>query len=393
MRKTKVSLVIVILAIVLFGCGCKHEWEEATCDKPKTCKLCGETEGEPLGHSWVEASCENPRKCSNCGITEGEALGHKWEDATCTEPRTCSVCGKTEGEALGHDFASATLDTPKTCRVCGETEGEPIKFSPVSFSFLDDADWKYIINDNLCVCYRMKPQNFYTFTFYDMDGNKLNEQTIDLRNAGRSCRGWNINLADNVYSLAVGYEKKTDIKVYDYDFNLIIEKTIDTVGYDYGDSLGVDYVSYDGFQRIANMKTNESFFGIDLTNKCECPVEDFYEAASKHGVNFDYDVSKWSHHVYDEMINGYLVERADDGSWGYVDSEDNEIKMFKDASAFTQSGYALVSNDGKTYDLIDTDMNVIAENIVEGKGASLLTPTDIFKVTAEDGSVTFYAIN
>lgn len=29
-------------------------------------------------------------------------LGHEWQDATCTEPKTCSVCGSTEGEALGH---------------------------------------------------------------------------------------------------------------------------------------------------------------------------------------------------------------------------------------------------------------------------------------------------
>lgn len=27
-----------------------HKWKKATCTKPKTCKECGATEGDPLGH-------------------------------------------------------------------------------------------------------------------------------------------------------------------------------------------------------------------------------------------------------------------------------------------------------------------------------------------------------
>ena len=29
-----------------------HEWEDATCEKPETCSLCGTTYGEPYGHSY-----------------------------------------------------------------------------------------------------------------------------------------------------------------------------------------------------------------------------------------------------------------------------------------------------------------------------------------------------
>ena len=81
-----------------------HEWTGGSCTTPKTCSVCGETEGEALGHKWNDATCTTPKTCSVCGETEGEALGHKWNDATCTTPKTCSVCGETEGEALGHDF-------------------------------------------------------------------------------------------------------------------------------------------------------------------------------------------------------------------------------------------------------------------------------------------------
>ncbi len=105
------------------GKASEHKWVDATCTAPRTCSECGLTEGEALGHKWKDATCTAPRTCSECGLTEGEALGHKWEDATCTQPRTCSVCKATDGEALGHDWIPATYDSPMTCERCGTTQG------------------------------------------------------------------------------------------------------------------------------------------------------------------------------------------------------------------------------------------------------------------------------
>ena len=101
-----------------------HTWNEATCTTPKTCSVCGDTEGEAKGHNWDAATCTAPKTCSVCGDTEGEAKGHNWDAATCTVPKTCSVCGATEGEAIGHNWDAATCTKPKTCSVCGVTEGE-----------------------------------------------------------------------------------------------------------------------------------------------------------------------------------------------------------------------------------------------------------------------------
>jgi len=101
-----------------------HEFEDATCETPKTCTICGYEEGEPAGHSFDPATCETPKTCTICGYEEGSALGHTWKDATCTAPKTCSVCGETEGEALGHTWTDATCTTPKTCSACGATEGD-----------------------------------------------------------------------------------------------------------------------------------------------------------------------------------------------------------------------------------------------------------------------------
>lgn len=86
-------------------------------------------------HIWKEATCTEPKTCMICGATEGEAAGHQWKEATCTAPKTCTVCGETEGEALGHDWIEATITAPKTCSRCGETEGEPLSIS--NYSALD----------------------------------------------------------------------------------------------------------------------------------------------------------------------------------------------------------------------------------------------------------------
>lgn len=95
-KKCVLLLYIMGAFLLLAGCGCKHEWTEATCTEPKTCSLCGETEGKPLGHTWEEATCTEPKTCAVCGITSGRANGHDWENATASSPKKCKVCGLTE---------------------------------------------------------------------------------------------------------------------------------------------------------------------------------------------------------------------------------------------------------------------------------------------------------
>lgn len=105
----------LIACSMLTGCHMSHEWQEATCTEPRTCSVCGETEGEALGHTWIEATCSEPRHCSVCGETEGEALEHTLTEADYQQPATCEVCGKTVGEPLQAEFekyelVSAALD-------------------------------------------------------------------------------------------------------------------------------------------------------------------------------------------------------------------------------------------------------------------------------------------
>ena len=126
MKRYYPLVAMLMLCIFLFtGCQCSHEWKEADCLTPKTCTLCGETEGEALGHSWADATCAAPKTCKTCGLTEGNVLEHIWTDASCAAPKTCESCGVTEGDVLEHTWVEANYQAPKTCSICDAPEGEP----------------------------------------------------------------------------------------------------------------------------------------------------------------------------------------------------------------------------------------------------------------------------
>lgn len=123
MRK-KLWIVALALGILtlLAGCGCKHEWNAATCTAPKTCVLCNETQGEALGHNWEAATCVLPEKCATCHETRGAVLEHNWEDATTEAPKTCTNCQATEGSKIITDPRFTTASTKEfygkwTCEV------------------------------------------------------------------------------------------------------------------------------------------------------------------------------------------------------------------------------------------------------------------------------------
>lgn len=99
----KIAGMVVLCGVFLLA-GCRHEhvWEEATCETPKRCVECGDTEGNPRKHLWKGSDCTSPKKCELCGATEGEPLGHNFLSATCIRPEECGVCGERRGEIAAH---------------------------------------------------------------------------------------------------------------------------------------------------------------------------------------------------------------------------------------------------------------------------------------------------
>ena len=72
-----------------------HNWQDATCENPKTCLACGATEGKPLadGHNWLAATCLAPETCEYCDLTRGEPIPHSYTNGFCVYCDRYEPCG------------------------------------------------------------------------------------------------------------------------------------------------------------------------------------------------------------------------------------------------------------------------------------------------------------
>ncbi len=92
-----------------------HSWNAADCDTPKTCGLCGETDGDALGHSFeiegkvatcstcrhvcVHEFAEGADKCTHCEIEKAvvDACEHTATELVDGKAATCTETGLTAG--------------------------------------------------------------------------------------------------------------------------------------------------------------------------------------------------------------------------------------------------------------------------------------------------------
>lgn len=175
-KRMTLSALALGTATLLIGCGKgsnhEHEWSEITCKDPKTCKICGATEGEP-----------SPR--------------HKWEEATCLKPATCSVCGETKGQATGHKPGDWEVDIEPTlstsgekslhCKVCDEElESETVEkfFEADATGFNFDAD-ELAAYIKTCTSYQLAEPETYEYKdmlleSYTVEDTKSGIQEVDV---------------------------------------------------------------------------------------------------------------------------------------------------------------------------------------------------------------------
>lgn len=122
-KRILITVLMLVLLVICSGCHRNHKWLPADCTNPKTCSVCGETEGGPLGHDWEEPKCKIPKTCRRCQATEGEALGHDWGEADCQNPKRCKRCYVIDGKPLGHDVTSWVIQEESTCSKEGKESG------------------------------------------------------------------------------------------------------------------------------------------------------------------------------------------------------------------------------------------------------------------------------
>ena len=160
-----VALAVVLISVIAIIIAqsntpqCTHQWIEADCIYPKTCRVCQATEGVANGHNFIDATCTSPKTCKNCNLTEGKALGHtevidNAVSPTCTttglsEGKHCSVCDKilvqqTEINKLEHNYIYTGI--PATCTEdgcitatcdCGATSAEVIPIPALGHDFVE----------------------------------------------------------------------------------------------------------------------------------------------------------------------------------------------------------------------------------------------------------------
>ncbi len=110
-----------------------HSFADATCTQPKTCKICGETEGTALAHSY-DNDCDNT--CNGCDEIREIQHDYQWvidDGGNCDvggkKHEECAICHAKRNEntlipATGNHSYDNNCD--ETCNVCGakrELEG------------------------------------------------------------------------------------------------------------------------------------------------------------------------------------------------------------------------------------------------------------------------------
>ena len=393
-------MIVSLFVLTLFsGCHFKNDWWEATCVEPKTCMNGGETEGEPLGHDWVDATCETPRTCRKCGEEEGEALGHDWIEANCDTPKTCRRCGAVDGEAKGHDFENATTENPKTCKVCGKTEGEPVRVEIYDLNKYYDGCNRGAFNEELLTLSRSVHEgNQEIVEILDaINGEVISTVPVDTSKYDGSFKGWGSNqpFACMVFPCKAG-SPVSRIVVVGWDGKIVIDGDLPINILDPETHTSkADWVCTDDVNIKGIIDTNNSLLCyIDLKNgKILDPSEldlqirgkkDTPQVGEKYGE--EYDKSKWSFHSWQPGISGYLVCKTDGDTWGYVDENDKEIVMYRDATDFNEAGYAVVSDDRNIYYIIDTDFKKVG--VIEGDGytSTGMCGGNLFSISRSDGS-------
>ena len=134
MKKITTLLLVLVLMVALVACGANAPAETTGTPAPETTQgVVQETTGAPAEettdinceHQWQEAACYNPKTCSICGATEGGPV-HKYEltelqEASCTETGVeqyyCQICDDPHMEtvpAIGHDVVNGV------CILCKE---------------------------------------------------------------------------------------------------------------------------------------------------------------------------------------------------------------------------------------------------------------------------------
>ena len=368
MKKVFLGLCGLAFAAFLSGCCMKHQWVEATCTEAKHCEICAKTEGSPLGH--------------------------KWKEATCTTPEICELCGKVRKEAPGHQWVDRTMEKPKTCSVCGETEGSPITCTELVLHKINPRDYdSQMFSVDTMAFFNLEEG---VIRIFDYEENEL--ASIDLNPNHREGRTYDYtsvwseqNNNMMIFTTDLDEDKNCTICIYNQRGELL-GKFTEKVDVPDGQILQMRRTVDERYARFYASGAS-GLHGVTPT-LCIDYVDMVVADVNAGSETKWYNAKKFSRVIQMPYCdNKYNLAISTDGTKVlYVHSKYYSVQAeYADASRFNMSGLALVSEKGGTYDLVDTDLNIIAKGLLDAKYADW-GGAYIFTLWQKDGSLKFYKI-
>ena len=287
----------------------------------------------------------------------------------------------------------------------------------------DGWEERYITADNTIICLRSQKygddysETIYSldFEFYDFSGELLNKYsfgTSDYENYENYVVGWSCYKFSKYHGDVgfVVYICSTDnhtLYLYDFSGNQI--KSVDVIGwgnnqtdfgsylvnnfaFDYATALWYEEIDDDNYIQLDAKSDWEESAGYVPALYLDCTTLEL-KYPSEVELNIEpepeYDSSIFSYcsRVYTDNDEITYFVKTVEGEWGYTDESFEIIALYEDATNFNKDGFALVTEDGSHYDLIDCYLNVVEESIFVGDSASLYINSNIFRVAnGEDNS-------
>ena len=406
-------MILVVFSIIatLSACDnqntpqCQHQWVEADCLYPKTCRLCGETGGEALGHTEVideavdstctETGLTQGKHCSLCGkvlVVQQEipALGHKWNTPTCTTPKTCSVCKTTEGEPYGHTFENGE------CIDCGEEDPDFVSFTLTSTKYninlTDYSDVAYItMIGGETVSYDIDDESVVSCKWGEWDGDVI-PLTFTPVSSGNTAVTVYIKNSDVSITINVSVEMtEGDIWKYNYyvdsQFGFETEDwyltTINYIEGTFSNSATTDdelYVEllYDCNDEISIFLYEYANISYGLVKNNSSSEIDYYEIAIRNEDGYIYSARGQMHPGGDRI---YIIDIYHDAILNLMRTSDN-LQFYIENETWTTTHYK--------FDVDMNNFNDVLLDVVDGEHLHTYTTT-VFEPTCLKEGYTLYS--
>lgn len=164
MKRLFAMLLVLTMAVSMVGCGCNHQWQDATCQAPKTCTSCGETEGIVAEHTPGELVVS---------AVDTDAL-------TMTHDLPCEVCGEiieAKTSATGIAPVNSVIHvSPEEWYACLLTNIQAYGAGQSLYGYPVESEDNALLHSIVSMA-----QMNAVFSFQDTDGNVITTDAKEVR--------------------------------------------------------------------------------------------------------------------------------------------------------------------------------------------------------------------